>query len=103
MTPEGISGQGFQRFIYNPTRLHAALHLASAGDNYTFCKRVSCASEKIQTEAEASLLHVAEFSPVFLFLELISRRMCFGALSESAFLERRSQHIFSEPEQSCPH
>lgn len=67
--------------LYNPThlffsRLRAALHLASAGRNYAFCKQASCVSEKIQTKAEAS--SGAESSSAFLFFfDLISRQMWF--------------------------
>lgn len=69
--------------LYNPThllfsRLRAALHFASAGRNYAFCKQASCVSEKIQTGAEAS--SGAESSSAFLFfffLDLISRQMWF--------------------------
>lgn len=106
--PEGISGTRISKVYITPRVAFLFIQLfisvlqviiiLSANEPPVFQR----ASEKIQTNAEASVSCEAQNSSVF-FLEFIYRQMCFQALSRLSSSERRSQHIFSEPEQSSPH
>lgn len=109
---EGISGTRISKVYITPRvafvfiqlfiSLLQVIIILSANEPPMFQR----ASEKIQTNAEASVSCEAQNSPVFFFFffksEFIYRQMCFQALSRLASSER-SQHIFSEPEQSSPH